>query len=211
MILIKDDLARDTQLQHYFGIPDDEFQQQGKGLITKMEVRAVTLAKMHLKEDSIVWDIGAGSGSISIEAAFLAKRGSVFAIEKEAAAVAVIRENIQRFGRDNITVVETLAPENLDKLPEPTSVFIGGSGGHLMEILEISCRRLKHSGRIVINAATLETLQAATEGLKANGFTAEVTLVNVARSQDILNLTRLEALNPVFVVSGWRATEPPAK
>ena len=211
MILIKDEVTMNTHPRHYFGIPDEEFQRRGGGLITKMEVRAVSLAKMHLEEDSVVWDIGAGSGSVSIEAAFLARQGSIFAIERDAEAVAVIRENIQRFGCDNITVVEALAPGNLDNWPDPTVVFIGGSGGHLMKILEISCRRLKNSGRIVINAATLETLRTAIEGLKANGFMAEITQVNVARSQSILNLTRFEALNPVFIVSGWRETESSLK
>lgn len=211
MILIKDDASEKAHSRHYFGIPDEEFQRRGGGLITKMEVRAVSLAKMQLKEDSIVWDIGAGSGAVSIEAAFLARQGKVFAIEKDTEAVVVIKENIEKFGSHNITVIETLAPANLAMLPPPTSVFIGGSGGHLMAILQITANRLKDSGRIVINAATLETLQEAIKGLKANGFISEVTLVNVARSQAILHLTRLEALNPVFIISGWRAKEPPAK
>jgi precorrin-6Y C5,15-methyltransferase (decarboxylating) len=204
MILIKDDLAKNNRAQEFFGIPDEEFHRLGEGLITKLEVRVISLAKMCLREDSIVWDIGAGSGTISIEASFLAKRGSVFAIEKDVRAVTVIRENVNKFGRHNIRVIHAVAPERLGELPDPSTIFVGGSGGELAKILKVACDRLKLGGRIVINAATLETLQAAVDGLKANGFMAEISLVNVARSRDISNLTRLEALNPVFVVTGWR-------
>ena len=204
MILIKDDLAKNNCVQECFGIPDEEFHRLGEGLITKLEVRAVSLAKMCLREDSVIWDIGAGSGAVSIEASFLTKRGSVFTIEKDAQAVAVIRENVHKFGRYNIRVIHATALEGLGELPDPSAIFIGGSGGELAGILKVACDRLKPGGRIVINAATLETLQAAVDGLKANGFMAEISLVNVARSRDIANLTRLEALNPVFVVTGWR-------
>jgi precorrin-6Y C5,15-methyltransferase (decarboxylating) len=204
MILIKDDLTMNNHAQAFFGIPDEEFHRLGKGLITKLEVRAVSLAKMCIKEDSVVWDIGAGSGAVSIEASFLARRGGVFAMEKDAQAVAVIRENIHKFGRHNIRVVYATAPEGLGKLPDPSVVFIGGSSGNLAGILDVSCDRLKPGGRIVINAATLETLKAAVDGLKTNGFIAEINLVNVARSKNVSTLTRLEALNPVFVVTGWR-------
>jgi len=204
MILIKDGPANNSRAQECFGVPDEEFHRLGEGMITKLEVRAVSLTKMHLREDSVVWDIGAGSGAVSIEASFLTKRGSVFAIEKDDHAVAVIRENVNKFGRCNIRVIHATAPEGLGELPDPSTIFIGGSGGELAGILKVACDRLKPGGRIVINAATLETLQAAVDGLKANGFMSEISLINVARSRDILNLTRLEALNPVFVVTSWR-------
>ncbi len=188
------------------GIPDEEFcyRRPKRGLITKLEVRAVSLAKMCLVADSVVWDIGAGSGAVSIEASFLARNGRIFAIEKNTEDVAIIRKNLQRFGVSNVEVIQTLAPDGLDDLPNPTAVFIGGSGGRMEGILDIACHKLKTGGRIVINAATLESLNTAVDGLRARGFTAEVTLVNIARSQDIANLTRLEALNPVFVVTGKR-------
>jgi precorrin-6Y C5,15-methyltransferase (decarboxylating) len=210
MILVKDAPAKKAQAQRCFGIPDQEFHRREEGLITKLEIRAVGLAKMRLKEDGVVWDIGAGSGAVSIEASFLAGRGSVFAVEKDAPSVAVIRENIQRFGGHNITVIPTLAPEGLGELPDPSAIFIGGSGGRLAEILEVACQRLKPGGRIVINAATLETLQAASQGLKRKGFTAEITLVNIARSKDISQLTRFQAMNPIFVIAGWREEEQQA-
>lgn len=209
LILIREaqEAGGNVPTQQLLGIPDEKFHRLEEGLITKMEVRAVSLARLCLAEKSIVWDIGAGSGGVSIEASLLASKGSVFAIEKNSEAVAVIGENFRRFDRHNIKVIQALAPEHLEELPDPTAVFIGGSGGRMGEILRVTCGRLRPGGRIVINAATLETLHAAVEGLKANEFAVEVTLVNVAHSKDILNLTRLEALNPVFVISGGRETE----
>ncbi|MFC1943486.1 precorrin-6y C5,15-methyltransferase (decarboxylating) subunit CbiE [Chloroflexota bacterium] len=209
LILIRDaqEAGGNVPTQQLLGIPDERFHRLEGGLITKMEVRAVSLARLCLTANSIVWDIGAGSGGISIEASLLASKGSVFAIEKNSDAVAVIRENIRRFDRHNIKVIQALAPEYLERLPDPDAVFIGGSGGRMGEILRVICDRLQPGGRIVINAATLETLHTAVESLKANRFAVEVTLVNVAHSKDILNLTRLEALNPVFVIGGGRETE----
>ncbi len=209
LILIRDaqEAEGNVPTQQLLGIPDEKFHRLEEGLITKMEVRAVSLARLCLAENSIVWDIGAGSGGVSIEASLLASKGSVFAIEKNSKAVTIIRKNIRRFERHNVKVIQALAPEHLEELPDPTAVFIGGSGGRMDEILRLACNRLRPGGRIVINAATLETLHAAIDSLKTNRFVVEVTLVNVSRSKDMLNLTRLEALNPVFVISGGREME----
>ncbi len=197
----------ETKPEPLLGIAEEKFFRLRAGFITKSEVRVISLAKMALTESSIVWDIGAGSGAISIEASFLAAKGSIFAIEKNADAVAIISKNVQRFGRHNIKVIRALAPEKLEKLPAPDAIFIGGSGGHMAEILSVAGRRLRPKGRIVVNAATLETLHRTAEGLLANGFMYGVTLVSIARSRETSNLTRLEALNPVFVVTGWRKSE----
>ncbi len=188
----------------FLGIPDKEFHQRRpkEGLITKQEVRAVSLAKMRLTDDSVLWDIGAGSGAISIEASFLSRKGRIYAIEKNDADVAIIKKNVQKFQAPNVEVVQTFAPESLDKLPDPTTVFIGGSGGRMAEILDLVGRRLKPGGRIVINIAALENLSAAVNALKARGFIPDITLVNIARSTSVLELTRFEALNPVFVITG---------
>ena len=201
--------AEDEFYYRLLGIPDDEFRQRRpkEGLITKLEVRAVSLAKMCLAADSVVWDIGAGSGAVSIEASFLARNGRIFAIEKNTEDVAIIRKNLQKFRVSNVKVIQTLAPDGLGDLPDPTAVFIGGSGGQMEGIFDIACHRLKPEGRIVINAVTLESLNTAVDGLKTRGFAAEVTLINIARSKDIANLTRLEALNPVFVITGWQEAE----
>lgn len=206
MILIKE--AKESLNGPLFGMPDDRFRQrEGNSLITKQEVRAVSLAQLALNENSVVWDIGAGSGAVSIEASLLAKRGTVFSIEKNPKDIAIVRENIRRFRRYNIKVVKALAPDKLDELPDPTAVFVGGSGGKMKAILDSVCRRLKPGGRIVVNVATLENLHRAIGGLEANGFSAETTLVNIARSQDISDLTRLEPLNPIFIITGRRETE----
>ncbi|MFC1906988.1 precorrin-6y C5,15-methyltransferase (decarboxylating) subunit CbiE [Chloroflexota bacterium] len=187
----------------YLGVPDEEFHQRRpkEGLITKQEVRAVSLAKMRLTENSVVWDIGAGSGAISVEASYLAGKGRVYAVEKNDADVAIIKKNISKFKVPNVEVVQAFAPDGLSQLPDPTAVFIGGSGGVMEGILDLVCRRLKPGGRIVMNIVALENLGVAVNALKARGFIFDVTLVSVARSTDIMELTRFEALNPVFVVA----------
>jgi precorrin-6Y C5,15-methyltransferase (decarboxylating) len=149
----------------------------------------------------VLWDIGAGSGAVAIEASFLARKGRIYAIEKNDADVAIIKKNLRKFQATRVEVVHTSAPDNLDDLPDPTAVFIGGSGGRMEAILDLAGRRLKPGGRIVINIVTLENLNIAVNALKARGFVPDVTLVNIARSIKITELTRFEALNPVFVVT----------
>jgi precorrin-6Y C5,15-methyltransferase (decarboxylating) len=199
LILLREQPQR--QPQPILGIPEANFYRRRDGLITKQEIRAVSLAKMRLTDESVLWDIGAGSGAISIEASFLASKGRIYAIEKNDADVAIIRKNIRKFQTPNIEVVPAHAPEGLDKLPDPTAVFIGGSGGRMEEIIDLATRRLKPGGCIVINVVALENLSTAINTLKARGFVPEVTLVNVARSREMANLTRFEALNPVFIVA----------
>lgn len=191
------------------GIPDEEFHQRRpkEGLITKQEVRAVSLAKMRLTDEGVLWDIGAGSGAVSIEASFLIRKGRIYAIEKNDADVAIIKKNLRKFHVPNVEVVHTFAPDNLVELPDPTAVFIGGSGGRMEEILDFVSHRLKPGGRIVINIVVLENLSTAVNALKARGFVPDVTLVNVARSTNVIELTRFEAVNPVFVVTGVPAPE----
>jgi precorrin-6Y C5,15-methyltransferase (decarboxylating) len=210
VILIKNtrETEQDAPPLQMLGIADDNFRQPTEGhLITKQEIRAVSLAKLALAEDSIVWDIGAGSGAVSVEIALLARNGSVFAIEKNVDSVAVIKENVRHFGCHNVRVIHAMAPDKLEGLPAPNAIFIGGSGGEMDEILRLCCRRLRPGGRIVVNAATLETLNRSVDNLKSSHFDVQVTLINIARSRDILNLTRLEALNPVFVITAWQEKE----
>jgi precorrin-6Y C5,15-methyltransferase (decarboxylating) len=208
MILLRDYLPAAQGGRQLFGIGETEFRQREKGsLITKHEIRAISLAKMGLTCSSVIWDIGAGSWAVSIEASLLAAEGVVYAIEKNSADVAIIRHNIERFQRPNIVLIHGYAPSGLDKLPDPSAVFIGGSGGKLAPVLDCVCRRLAEGGRVVCNLATLENVNLAANRLKANGFTAEITLVNVARSRTIAGLTRFEPLNPVFVIAGSRSVE----
>jgi len=188
------------------GIPDDEFLQRKplKGLITKAEVRVVSLSRMALRDDSVVWDIGAGSGSISVEAALIARDGSVFAVERRSADASLVRRNLERFGARNACVVEGLAPEALISLPDPDAVFIGGNGGRLAGILDTVERRLRAGGVVVANFATVSNLESAVQGLTERGFEVDVTMVNIARSKGVAGLLRFQALDPVFVVRAVR-------
>lgn len=216
LILIKTGGAQDVvpgkqDFLQRLGIPDEEFHQVKplrpgsgqveKGLITKMEVRSVSLAKMGIREDSIVWDIGAGSGAVSVEASFLAKKGKVFAIEKDEERLKIIKKNIKKFSAGNIQVVKAFAPEGLESLPDPDSVFIGGSGSKISEILEILCLRTKTGGCIVVNIATIENLNLALRKLKERGLDTEIVYLSVARGKEIKGLHRLEGMNPVFIIT----------
>ncbi len=205
LILLREQSKR--QSQQIFGIPEASFYRRREGLITKQELRAVSLAKMHLTDESVLWDIGAGSGAISVEASFLARKGRVFAIEKNQKDIAIIKKNLRKFNVSNVEVVKTFAPDGLNDLPDPTTVFIGGSGGRVKEILDLVSQRLKSGGRIVINIVVLENLSAAVSALKARGFVLDITLINIARSTGVMELTRFEALNPVFVVTGVKKEE----
>jgi precorrin-6Y C5,15-methyltransferase (decarboxylating) len=186
-----------------FGIPEEEFEcmKPRRGLITKTEVRVISLAKMSLQEDSVVWDIGAGSGSVSIESALLAPKGRVYAIEKDEEDVGVIHHNLDKFKTPNVRVIHGRAPEVLAGLESPDAVFVGGSGGGMNQILEICLEKLKPGGRLVVNLATIENLTEAYEFFKQRGISMDVSQVQVSRGSPILNLTRFEAFNPVFVIA----------
>ncbi|MDO4683792.1 MAG: precorrin-6y C5,15-methyltransferase (decarboxylating) subunit CbiE, partial [Lautropia sp.] len=154
------------------GLKDAAYQQRqpkgdgSGGLITKQEVRAVSLARLQLREDSTVWDIGAGSGSVGLEAARLCRAGHVYAIEKNAADIDNIRANQAAFGISNYTLLHGKAPEGLDDWPDPDAVFIGGSGGELAELIRLILRRLKTGGTLVMNFVTLQNLSTAIETLQ---------------------------------------------
>ncbi len=189
------------QINAIFGLPDSAFSHSA-GLITKEEIRAITLAKLRLKDNGILWDIGAGSGSVAIEAGRIAKNGKAYAIEKNAERIDLIKKNIKRFGVTNVDIIHGKAPDILNDLRSPDSVFIGGSSGRLKAILEVCCKRLNTNGRIVINAITLDTLKSATDSLKWLGMPFDVISVNIARSKDIADSIFFEAQNPVYIISG---------
>ena len=190
-----------------FGLEDLEYQQRTpeKGLITKQEARALSLAKLRLSPAAVVWDIGAGSGSVGLECARLAPLGHVWAIEKNVDDAANARANAQRFRVGNYTLVEGKAPAHLDTWPDPDAVFIGGSGGELAALITLILGRLKPDGRLVMNFVTLENLATATAALKDAGATWDVMQLQASRSQPILDMHRMAAQNPVWVVTGWKA------
>lgn len=183
-----------------FGLKEDEFQHT-RGLITKDEVRAVTIHKLRLPDAGVLWDIGAGSGSVAIEAARLCRRLSVYAMERDAERREIIRDNVLRLGISNMRVVEGNAPDALADLPSPDRVFIGGSGGRMREIMDV-IGGVMSAGVVVVNAATIETLNEAVEGLERNSFTIEITGVTVSRSKEIAGKRHMSALNPVFLIRG---------
>jgi len=183
-----------------FGRDDAEYLQRN-ALITKQEVRALSLAKLRLEPSSLVWDIGAGSGAVGLEAARLVSSGHVWAIEKNADDAANVRANAKRFRCGNFTCVEGEAPLSLAGLPDPNAVFIGGSGGNLRELIEWVLDRLKPDGRLVMNFVTLENLATATAVLKDCQAQWEVVQLQASRSQPILNLHRMVAQNPVWIVT----------
>lgn len=191
-----------------FGIDDQEFLQRKpeKGLITKKEVRILSLSALQLTPASIVWDIGTCTGSVAIEASKIATEGAVYAIEKNEQDIENCLENMKKF-RSDITVVHGRAPERLDEFPNPNAIFIGGTSGNMDEILDVCTKRLEPKGRIVVNVVTIENLADALKGLKQREFDVDITSVQVSRSKPILSLTRFDALNPIYIITAKRKGE----
>ncbi len=176
-----------------------------RGQITKREVRAVSLYALGLRPSSVVWDVGSGTGSVAVEAALIAHRGTVYAIERDEASINLLKANVDKWGSGNIRVMAGEAPGILDNLEDPDSVFIGGSGGRLADILDVAARRGKLDGRIVVNLAVLERTLDTIKKMKELGFATELSMVSSSRGREMPDgATRLEALNPVFVVSAQR-------
>ena len=195
------------KIRRPLGLPDDAFEQRrpDKGQITKREVRAVSLYALGLRQDSVVWDIGAGTGSVSVEAALIANRGQVYSIERDTDSLPLLEANVARLGSENIHIVSGEAPGALEDLPSPDSVFVGGSGGNLSKILEYAVSRLNPDGAIVVNLAVLERTQETYRLLKSLGLATELTQITSARGKEMPDgAVRLESLNPVFIVTGRR-------
>ncbi|GAC1500157.1 MAG: hypothetical protein NVS2B12_07180 [Ktedonobacteraceae bacterium] len=196
---MSDSRAEDVLL----GLADDAFvpRRPGTSTMTKREVRAITLANLALHAATVLWDIGSGTGSVAIEASRLASTGHVYAIESDPDALAALTTNCQRLHAGNITIVAGRAPQALRELPAPDAVFVGGSGGALLSILETAMLRLRPGGTLVINLASFEHLAEAANYLRQARWSIECTLVNIARAQNILDVTRFAALNPVFILT----------
>ena len=186
-----------------FGLDDAEYLQRApdKGLITKREARALALARMELTRDAVVWDIGAGAGSVGIEATRLAPFGHVWAIEKNPDDAANARANARRFCATNYTLLEGKAPEYLNTWPDPDAVFVGGSGGELSGLIHLILSRLKPGGRLVLNFVTLENLATASAAFDRAGASWDVIQLQASRSQPILGMHRMAAQNPVWIVT----------
>lgn len=182
------------------GIPDELFI-RGDVPMTKQEVRAVALAKLRLTATDTVWDVGAGTGSVSIEAALVARAGSVWAVERNAAGVRLIRENADAFGCGNVRAVPGVAPEALAKLPVPDAVFVGGSAGELPSIVEAALEK-NSQVRLCVPCVTVETLTEACALLSGSRFKGfEACQVSAARAEAVGSHHLMKAQNPVFLVS----------
>ena len=182
------------------GIPDELFI-RGDVPMTKQEVRAVALAKLRLTATDTVWDVGAGTGSVSIEAALVARAGSVWAVERNAAGVRLIRENADAFGCGNVHAVPGAAPEALAKLPVPDAVFVGGSAGELPSIVEAALEK-NSQVRLCVPCVTVETLTEACALLSGSRFKGfEACQVSAARAEAVGSHHLMKAQNPVFLVS----------
>ena len=185
-----------------FGNPDEVFLQSKpkQGLLTPAEVRAIALAQMDLGPSSIVWDIGAGSGSVAIEAAQLASGGTTYAIEMDADDHNLIRQNAERFRVQNLVPVLGRAPDAWANLPDPDSVFAGGSGREVSRLCDLAYQRLRPHGRLVTTVGSLENLADVHATLHACSGDVKVWMINIARGTDQLERVRFDALNPTFLL-----------
>ena len=184
-----------------FGLPESDYEREA-GLITKPEVRAVSLSKLRLQPGGVLWDVGAGSGSVAIEAAGLATGLRVYAIERAPERVQMLKANIAKHARGRqVTIIGGSAPQALAGLPGPDSVFVGGSGGRLVDILDAAHTRVARPGRIVANLVTYENVATVLAWASGHALQAEVVQLGVARGANILGMTRLQAENPVTIVT----------
>ena len=183
-----------------FGIADEKFL-RGNVPMTKQEIRILTLAKARITSDAIVVDVGAGTGSITIEAALIARNGKIFAVERKPEAVELIRRNVEKFSVDNVEIISAQAPAGLENLPELDAAIIGGTGGNLEQILDVLDAKLKIGGRIVVNAITIQTVAKSLEYFKARGWQVDACQVQITRLKTVGKLDMSRALNPVWIVA----------
>ncbi|TGL58418.1 precorrin-6y C5,15-methyltransferase (decarboxylating) subunit CbiE [Leptospira sarikeiensis] len=170
-----------------------------KGLITKKEIRILSLASLEIRPNSIVWDIGAGSGAVSIEAARIAKEGKVYAIEVDPEGIEICSQNILSHKTDNVFLIHGKAPQALEGLPSPDSIFVGGSKGNLKEIIKLSLEKLNPGGCLVVNAITLDNVSEAYKTFRELDHIPEVSMVNISRGQKLADYLRYESLNPIHI------------
>ena len=210
MILVRKARVADKPGQvgtRMFGNPDECFLQSRpkRGLLTPAEVRSLALAELQLRPTSEVWDVGAGSGSVGLEAARIARDGRVHAIEMDPDDQALIRENAARFGVMNLNPVLGRAPEAWASLPDPDAIYVGGSGRDVAMLVDQAWSRLKPGGRLVTACNSIENLAAMHTLLRSRSNDAAYWMVNIARGIEQLDRIRFEAINPIFLIA---ATKP---
>ena len=189
-----------------FGIPDEYFERTENVPITKEEIRTIQISKARLKPGQIVYDIGCGSGSISIEVALqIESSGKVLAIDHDQNAIELTKKNMEKFGISNISVIFGNAKEKILDLEEADVIFIGGTGGDTREIVELSENKLKSGGRIVIGIILIETLYSVLQVLEKLQFeSVDITQVTISKSRKTSTGTMMLARNPVTIISATR-------
>ena len=194
-----------SELMSTHGIKDECFI-RGKAPMTKEEVRTVSLMKLGLSEDSVCYDVGAGTGSVAVEMALRAHQGKVYAIEKKEDALALILENKKKFAADNLEIVGGCAPEAMEELPVPTHAFIGGSSGNLKDIIRLLLNK-NPEVKIVINCITLETVGEAMEAIREFDFQErDIVQMSVSRSKEVGRYHMMMGENPIYIFTCRRAS-----
>ncbi len=183
------------------GTPDHWYAHEN-GLITKAPVRAVSLSTLRLQDKHILWDLGAGSGSVGIEASLFIRKGKIFSVEKNAGRIQLIEINKKKFSVDNMEIVQAELPDGLSNLPSPDRVFVGGGGKNLVHILEAASEHLRPNGIIVANTVLIENISKAETLLDSLGFKTQTTHIQVNTGKKMPWGHRMEALNPVWIISG---------
>jgi precorrin-6Y C5,15-methyltransferase (decarboxylating) len=189
--------------QLHLGMPEGCYHHEA-GLITKAEVRAISISKLRLWPGLTLWDLGAGSASVALEASLLLRGGKIIAVEQNPERLDDIRQNKKRFKVDNLDIVQARLPGGMKALPTPDRIFIGGGGKDLLRIIKAAGSHLKPGGVMVINTILFGSLDRAIATLQGLGFSTEVVQVQVSRSKTMPPGERLEALNPVWILSGYR-------
>lgn len=211
MILVRKpnlpDRPSDMVGRRLFGNPDEAFLQSKpkRGLLTSAEVRSIALAQMDLGPTSIVWDVGAGSGSVAIEAAQIASGGTAYAIEMNTEDHQLISANAERFGVTNLVPILGQAPEAWLGLPDPDAIFVGGTGRSVGHIVELAFARLRPRGRLVANVGSIENVSAVRQALHNLTGDAGIWMINIARGTYQLERVRFEALNPTFLIGAVKS------
>jgi precorrin-6Y C5,15-methyltransferase (decarboxylating) len=193
-----------------FGYPDECYQQSlpKRGLLTPMEVRVLALAALQLQPDGVVWDVGAGSGSVSIEAALIAHQGTVYAIEMDVEDLQLIKANCRRIGVDNVIPVLGQAPEVWNDLPDPNAIFVGGTGRRVAGIATAAWQRLLPHGQLVINTNSVDNLVDLSRALRQISVDFDVRMVQVSEGVDQMESIRFESRHPTYLVHARKNLHP---
>lgn len=207
-VLVIETQQTQTAKRPFLGMPETAYLHEA-GLITKPEIRAVSIAQLALLPHHVVWDLGAGSGSVSIEAALLAHKGQIIAVERHPQRVRHIRANVRTYGVNHVRVVEGSMPETLDRLPAPDRVFVGGGGKKLEAILNIVCDRLAADGVVVVNTVLLESLHLSMEMFRKRNRPFDIIQIQAGVSKSTAGDLRLEARNPVWILRAGPGTTKP--